>query len=1555
MKFVLNKSQNYFSKFSMAFAHAALVKTKIPNEDLLDKFFPCRKVAKVQKMIQKPEKDAIELFRPPSGYCLDYNISQTYAKFDVGDKKVSVRQTTATYVTAKKPKIKRKVSYSHSRPPCYEYQNEIINRKIDKQQEFLKAHVFDAQREKQQGRKKKSDNRHAILQEMAGPEWFQELSPKQLVLLETLRKCIEYDLLCNSIERCKHFVAKLGLVLRPNPKCIEKALKLSCGVPEEFLLQLYNFINPKRTQYSINDRLLISSVVHLSMENTLRELHVRIPSPPKKSELEKPPRKNSKNPLRTKRTIPKSPYLERVVFKMTPKKHCRIKRIFRPYIPYFNYIPNMRKDIKNNTDIFEIKIDDIKDEKELELIEETKVAQVTYNETNQIEKGVNLLKPSIYVPELLCNTEGAEDKDNKVNKKDVKHKKKIKKPKKFKSKSKKDIDNNGSVKGKSTSRKRKSLEKRADDTLFKDALNQCNTLNTEETEIKEIISEEKKEIPCWTKPPDLKYPDKCLCYMPNTSASPVIGGGKLTPSGHMIPVIQGIRENKCECLNHYNKEIEKWEKEKVLAKTRLNIKSQDSKLMVVGVVCTPEGPIYILGGVVNPTYNREGFTLEDFRKELATFDVKNFDDVKDKVPENAIVKKPKEPCERQCDCKNESKKFIDRQCKCEQCQATDRRKNPFFVSGGTLETSEGIVPIISGVCIRRCKCLDEYNKRIEEFEYSKAMKLAKRALREQKEVKHVIGGVSITKEGPVFNITGIKPKLECKCKDIYFNKLEESNQRQSNYVDDNFFVSLENPPPKPKIVSNECRVCRKHYENFVQKQCNCAKCIAKRNMETGTMIYSGTSVDPCGRIIPIVGGMKQPTCSCFKEYQERIKEYEYALCGRDKIRELRKQNLIINGILQGKDCPEYVLGGVYQGKDRFCSSDDSTEFFISQEDKQIMEVCKCKDALQKFFSKKCRCKKCIETRKRKKMMPDISEKSIKSETVSSDDCFKFKPKTTEEDCFKYKGDVDENTEDNNNYTNNYFTDYNNYNTNYNNYHSGSFGGSNADYSLEGSFKKESTEDFYEEKKCPCLLNYVEKLQFYEEYKKRMAAMMKIKSQSDKYVLGGVVNTKNGPVYLISGIRKEPDCKCAKVIKKQLENKQMVAIMPNKPGGRVTYTISGVKETPNGNVFILSEAKDIQECPCMEMFRKFEAAHTFCSDFYDKYLNQMEDNIKDYLLELDHQREIYREEKEIERIDGNIQQINFFVDECKKLIKDNELFMKPEDVIPPLPFEVNADCLYPKIVEVEDDVEEEPVNTRQSSSSSRKRKSSEVRTSQDFEVKHKKSKSEKTNPQDNKKLESEDSRLSSSKKDKNSEGFNKRRKSPAELEGKERKMSINPNSKLKRFFISKNFPKDPVEQMKLLKDALETLAEDGFYIAKLPDCHKLPHFKLWLDLRSGKTWTPKDSLNYWSRTKSLTNLHIEYCYDLNEISVPLSKQQLKEATWRNSQYYKALIAKLQNEFYRKTKQSIINNSREFYPALFLYEFYSERIRNTFFAFTPAKEEEVFPYRIVQMHEFFKKNK
>lgn len=137
-------------------------------------------------------------------------------------------------------------------------------------------------------------------------------------------------------------MATLGLVLRPNKKHIKIALRHSCDSAVEFLLVLYQLIDPRRQNYSLNDRLLLSSVVHLTIIPTLKELHVRIPSPPKAPQHTRVKKKKKKEDQKYG-----SPYLAPLTFQPPPAKFSGIytnKHKQYPENPYFSYIDTLKQE-----------------------------------------------------------------------------------------------------------------------------------------------------------------------------------------------------------------------------------------------------------------------------------------------------------------------------------------------------------------------------------------------------------------------------------------------------------------------------------------------------------------------------------------------------------------------------------------------------------------------------------------------------------------------------------------------------------------------------------------------------------------------------------------------------------------------------------------------------------------------------------------------------------------------------------------------------------------------------------------------------------------------------------------------------------------------------------------------------------------------------------------------------------------------------------------------------------------------------------------------------------
>nr|CAI5832981.1 unnamed protein product [Callosobruchus analis] len=224
---------------------------------------------------------------------------------------------------------------------------------------------------------------HKTLLAMVGPDWYQELSPKQLDTVDDLERCILQDYIAKGSINTKENMAALGLVLRPNQQKLEKALEYCRGDPIEFLLTLYQLSNPKRKEYSINDRLILSAVVHLTMTFTLRELHVRIPSPPRKVKV------TEERPKGVKKVKYKSPYLVPYTFKPDP--------LLIPGTILTSKFSIQRAaqmaQVRENPNVGAL----MKELGGTEVIEEIQAAQRYYNEIH--ETNINcILPPTILVP-----------------------------------------------------------------------------------------------------------------------------------------------------------------------------------------------------------------------------------------------------------------------------------------------------------------------------------------------------------------------------------------------------------------------------------------------------------------------------------------------------------------------------------------------------------------------------------------------------------------------------------------------------------------------------------------------------------------------------------------------------------------------------------------------------------------------------------------------------------------------------------------------------------------------------------------------------------------------------------------------------------------------------------------------------------------------------------------------------------------------------------------------------------------------------------------------------
>ncbi|KAK9877374.1 hypothetical protein WA026_017772 [Henosepilachna vigintioctopunctata] len=228
----------------------------------------------------------------------------------------------------------------HGIPPQGRFMDEIYFDQWKMKQIKYKTRLSHIKRKRVERTKGEFDHEHNYLLSLCGPEWYQELSPNQKETVDQLCNAISKDLSSHLTNSTQSSLSLLGMRPLPNDKQLWKALIKSYGCPIEFLLTLYDLMKPQRNHYSMNDRLLLSGVAHLSLRHTLKEMHVRFPSPPR-SEPKSVPAK----PKPPKKKYPHV-YLIPFTFKWPIRNRDVYKNpvVQKPDCPYFSYVCELIKE-----------------------------------------------------------------------------------------------------------------------------------------------------------------------------------------------------------------------------------------------------------------------------------------------------------------------------------------------------------------------------------------------------------------------------------------------------------------------------------------------------------------------------------------------------------------------------------------------------------------------------------------------------------------------------------------------------------------------------------------------------------------------------------------------------------------------------------------------------------------------------------------------------------------------------------------------------------------------------------------------------------------------------------------------------------------------------------------------------------------------------------------------------------------------------------------------------------------------------------------------------------
>ncbi|GLV35941.1 uncharacterized protein CBL_09841 [Carabus blaptoides fortunei] len=306
------------------------------------------KSAKSSKVkIDKKKLDIYDQLRPHSG--IKYYLSQTEINWSAGVQSVHLKQTAVEYEPGQDlttPPVEQESLARYTkrkyRGPVWRFQEEIEEEKREARAERMKRIVRKRLRAAaSKTATSQKDKLHDHIVHSIGPEWYHELSNKQMHSADKLKDALVKDHKNKTVDNTQDILTELGLAVWPHHTKIAYALKKYYQCPVEFLLKLYK-LNRSKDEiagncYTLDNRLLLSAVVHLTMRNTLRELHLRIPSPPKVQK--------GKHKEEVKKKLPHhpSPYLNPFPFipQADPESISKSRRKEYPKSRYFNYVKDM--------------------------------------------------------------------------------------------------------------------------------------------------------------------------------------------------------------------------------------------------------------------------------------------------------------------------------------------------------------------------------------------------------------------------------------------------------------------------------------------------------------------------------------------------------------------------------------------------------------------------------------------------------------------------------------------------------------------------------------------------------------------------------------------------------------------------------------------------------------------------------------------------------------------------------------------------------------------------------------------------------------------------------------------------------------------------------------------------------------------------------------------------------------------------------------------------------------------------------------------------------------
>ncbi|CAO1387733.1 unnamed protein product [Diamesa serratosioi] len=183
-----------------------------------------------------------------------------------------------------------------------------------------------------------------------GPAWFQELSNNQIAAANNLFTALQDDSENCQLNKVNYVLSSIGLHPLPKTSEIRTGIRFSRNNDLAFLWFLFETVYNacevfgSKKEYSLNERLILSSICHLDMMTTLRELDRLLPIAEKKA---KTPLKKTSKCIKVKYS---SPYEEPMFEpKLQPSRHMICPKPIHPQFEIYQQYLNPFYIIENET------------------------------------------------------------------------------------------------------------------------------------------------------------------------------------------------------------------------------------------------------------------------------------------------------------------------------------------------------------------------------------------------------------------------------------------------------------------------------------------------------------------------------------------------------------------------------------------------------------------------------------------------------------------------------------------------------------------------------------------------------------------------------------------------------------------------------------------------------------------------------------------------------------------------------------------------------------------------------------------------------------------------------------------------------------------------------------------------------------------------------------------------------------------------------------------------------------------------------------------------------